>query len=248
MEAADDPNRPLSQLSIAAIVCAIGGVALPCCPVFPLLAVVLGFVARSRIRRGAEVRGAGLALAAMLLGGLGLLGQGLAFDWMAGRFQEQVESRSIDRVERLMAAATAQDLEATLEAWPRRHGGRADDIIAFAGEAQSRYGPFESISVSGWTYGGDFGEPDLLAAAVWRFRDRDLTGTFRMLLVPGTSLADPYPTPVPIELLIADEKLGDLRIGDEAESDIGDEALGPAGDAAEGDDVESSASALDSPG
>ena len=68
MEAADDPNRPLSQLSIAAIVCAIGGVALPCCPVFPLLAVVLGFVARSRIRRGAEVRGAGLALAAMLLG------------------------------------------------------------------------------------------------------------------------------------------------------------------------------------
>jgi hypothetical protein len=66
--------------------------------------------------------------------------------------------------------------------------------------------------------------------------------------VPGTSLADPYPTPVPIELLIADEKLGDLRIGDEAESDIGDEALGPAGDAAEGDAVESAASALDLPG
>jgi hypothetical protein len=213
MDAAADPNRPLSQLSIAALVCAIGGVALPCCPVFPLLAVVLGFVARSRIRRGVPVRGAGLALAAMVLGGVGLLAQGLAFDWMAGRFQGEVESRSLDRMERLMAAATAADRDATLAAWPRRHGGRVDESIAFAAEAIARYGPFESISVSGWTYGGDFGEPDVLAATVWRFRDRDLTGTFRMRLVPGTSLADPYPTPVPLELLIADETLGDLRVG-----------------------------------
>lgn len=212
MNAAED-RRPLSQISIAALVCAIGGVALPCCPVFPLLAVVLGFASRSRIRRGVPVRGAGMALAAMVLGGLGLLGQGLAFDWLAGRFQEEVESRSLERMERLMEAAIAEDPEGVLEAWPRLHGGRPQEVLDFVAESQSRYGPFESVSVSGWTYGGDFGEPDLLAAALWRFRDRDLTGTFRMRLVPGTSLVDPYPTPVPLKLLIADDRLGDLRLG-----------------------------------
>lgn len=234
MDHAADPNRPLSQLSIASIVCAIGGVALPCCPVFPLLAIVFGFVARSRIRRGVPVRGAGLALTAMVLGGVGLLVQGLAFDWMASRFQSEVETRSLDRVERLVRAASVGDAGAVAEAWPRRHGGRGDEVIAFGTEATRRYGPFESISVSGWTYGGDFGEPDVLAATVWRFRDRDLTGTFRMRLVPGTSLADPYPTPVPLELLIADETLGDLRVGDGPRPrDATSSGVGTASDASE---------------
>lgn len=236
MDAAAQDRRPLSQISIAALVCAIGGVALPCCPVFPLLAVVLGFASRSRIRRGAPVRGAGMALAAMVLGGLGLFGQGLAFDWMAGRFQEEVESRSLERVERLMMAAAAEDADGVLEAWPSMHGGRVPEVFAFIEEARSRYGPFESISVSGWTYGGDFGEPDLLAAALWRFRDRDLIGTFRMLLVPGTSLSDLYPTPVPISLLIADDTLGDLRLGTGLQSDVAATEESPAAIPANGSD------------
>lgn len=235
MEPEAPQDRPLSQVSIAALVCAIGGVAVPCCPLFPMLAIVLGLVARSRIRRGAAVRGGRMAVAAMVLGGVGLVGQGVAFDWLAGRFQTEVQTRSLQRIEELMRAAAAADVAGTLEVWPRVHGGRPDEVIAFADAAESRYGPFESVSVSTWTYGGEFGEPDVRAAALWRFRDRDLIGVFRMRLVPGTSLANPYPSPVPMELLISDEgPEGDLSVGEIESGDAPEAESGPAADARPG--------------
>ena len=59
-------ERPLSQLALAGLVVGIGGVAIPCCPLMPMVAVVLGYLAHRRIRLGAKVRGAKIAIAAML--------------------------------------------------------------------------------------------------------------------------------------------------------------------------------------
>jgi hypothetical protein len=47
---------------------------------------------------------------------------------------------------------------------------------------------------------------------VWDFESRRLTGSFRMELVPGTTLSDPFPRPRPAELVISDDRLGDLRV------------------------------------
>lgn len=202
--------NPLSQLALAGLVVGIGGVAIPCCPLMPLVAVVLGFVAHRRIRLGAPVRGSGIALAAMLLGGAGLLVQGLAIDWFSARYRSEVESRSEANIDAVMRASQAGDLAAIAEAWGSR--GSAEALRRTGRESLERYGAFKGVSVVKWTYGGGLGETDLVAAVVWEFESRSLTGSFRMDLVPGTTLSDPYPRPRAAELVISDDRFGDLRV------------------------------------
>ncbi|MGA1057535.1 MAG: DUF4190 domain-containing protein [Phycisphaerales bacterium] len=202
--------NPLSQLALAGLVVGIGGVAIPCCPLMPLVAVVLGFLAHRRIRLGAPVRGSGIALAAMLLGGAGLLVQGLAIDWFSAKYRSEVESRSEVNIDAVMQAAQGGDLSAIAEAWGSR--GSAEALRRVGSDSLERYGAFKGVSVVKWTYGGGLGESDLVAAVVWEFESRSLTGSFRMELVPGTTLSDPFPRPRAAELVISDDRFGDLRV------------------------------------
>ena len=206
----DAPARPLSQLALAGLVVGIGGVAIPCCPLMPMVAVVLGYLAHRRIRLGARVRGAKIAIAAMLLGGAGLLLQGIAIDWFSAKYRSEVESRSEATIDGLLRAAQAGEAAAIVEAW----GGRdqTSALRELGGETLERYGPFKAVSVVKWTYGGGLGDADLIAAVVWEFESRRLTGSFRMELVPGTSISDPFPWPRPAEVVISDDRLGDLRV------------------------------------
>ena len=206
----DAPAWPLSQLALAGLVVGIGGVAIPCCPLMPMVAVVLGYLAHRRIRLGARVRGAKIAIAAMLLGGAGLLLQGIAIDWFSAKYRSEVESRSETTIDGLLRAAQAGEAAAIVEAW----GGRdqTSALREFGAEALDRYGAFKAVSVVKWTYGGGLGDADLIAAVVWEFESRRLTGSFRMELVPGTSISDPFPRPRPAEVVISDDRLGDLRV------------------------------------
>lgn len=206
----DAAERPLSQLALAGLVVGIGGVAIPCCPLMPMAAVVLGYLAHRRIRLGAKVRGAKIAIAAMLLGGAGLLLQGIAIDWFSAKYRSEVESRSEATIDGLLRAAQAGESEAIVEAWGGRE--RTSMLRAVGAETLERYGPFKGVSVVKWTYGGGLGDADLIAAVVWEFESRRLTGSFRMELVPGTTISDPFPRPRPAEVLISDDRLGDLRV------------------------------------
>lgn len=192
------------------MVVGIGGVAIPCCPPMPLAAVVLGYLAHRRIRLGAPVRGAKIAVAAMLLGGVGLLVQGLAIDWFSAKYRSEVETRSEAAIDAVMRAAQAGDVAAIVENWGGR--GATAALRRVGTETLERYGAFKAVSIVKWTYGGGLGESDLTAAVVWDFESRSLTGSFRMELVPGTTLSDPFPRPRPAELVISDDRLGDLRV------------------------------------
>lgn len=204
------PARPLSQLAVAGLVVGIGGVAIPCCPLMPMVAVVLGYLAHRRIRLGAGVRGAKIAVAAMLLGGAGLLVQGFAIDWFSAKYRSEVESRSEAIVDSVMRAAQTDDAAAISAAWGGRD--RTPALRELGAATLDRYGAFKGVSVVRWTYGGGVGEADLVAAAVWAFESRSLTGSFRMELVPGSSISDPFPRPRPCELVISDDRFGDLRV------------------------------------
>jgi hypothetical protein len=206
----ENDAKPLSQLALAGLVVGIGGVAIPCCPLMPIVAVVLGYLAHRRIRLGASVRGSGIALAAMLLGGAGLLVQGLAVDWFSAKYRSEVESRSEANIDAVMRASQTGDLAAIAEAWGSR--GAAEALRRVGSESLERYGAFKGVSVVKWTYGGGLEESDLVAAVVWEFESRSLTGSFRMELVPGTTLSDPFPRPRASELVISDDRFGDLRV------------------------------------
>lgn len=222
----DGDRRPLSQMALAGLVVGIGGVAIPCCPLMPVAAVLLGFLAHRKIRAG-TVRGARLALAAMLLGGAGLLVQGLAIDWFSNRYRAEVESRSEARIDAVLRAAQSNEVEAIAEAWGSR--GSLGDLRSLGAATLDRYGAFKGASVVKWTYGSGLSQPDLTAAVVWEFERRSLTGSFRMELIPGTSLGDPFPSPRPAEIVISDDRGGDLRIGGEPSEDGP-----PGGDPADG--------------
>ena len=208
-------ERPLSQLALAGLVVGIGGVAIPCCPLMPMVAVVLGYLAHRRIRLGAKVRGAKIAIAAMLLGGAGLLLQGLVIDWFSAKYRSEVESRSETTIDELLRAAQAEDVAAIATAWGGR--GQTSALRDLGSETLERYGAFKWVSVVKWTYGGGLGDADLVAAVVWEFETRRLTGSFRMELVPGRSISDPFPQPRPAELVISDDRLGELRVPSVAE-------------------------------
>ncbi|MFZ9691554.1 MAG: DUF4190 domain-containing protein [Phycisphaerales bacterium] len=203
-------DRPLSQLALAGLVVGIGGIAIPCCPLMPIVAVVLGYLAHRRIRLGAPVRGLKLAVAAMLLGGAGLLVQGIAIDWFSAKYRSEVESRSESSIDAVMRASQDGDGDAIAEHWGGR--GSTAALRRLGAETLERYGTFKGVSVVKWTYGGGLGDSDLTAAVVWDFESRRLTGSFRMELVPGTTLSDPFPRPRPAELVISDDRLGDLRV------------------------------------
>ena len=200
----------MSQCAIAGFATGLLGLVVPCCPVIPVVAMVLGWVARGRIRRDPNLGGGRLALAAMLLGGAGMLLQGLVIDWFTNRFRETVELRSEAAIDALMRSATEADAEGVQANWGE--SSSVAEVLELGGIARDRYGWFRGISVVGWTYGGGFAEPDVEAAVIWNFEGRDLTGSFRMRLVPGTTISDPFPTPMPIELLIADDREGPLQV------------------------------------
>lgn len=202
-----------SQLAIAALVVGAVGVLLPCCPLVPTVAVILGWVARRRIRLDASLSGARMALIAIVLGAVGLVGQGLLFDWFSNRFREEVETRSERIAADLMTTATLDSEAPVPSSWSAVAGPEGRSLRSLGRTARGRYGAFLGLSVVDWTYAGDVGSPDLTAAVIWRFEQRELTGSVRMLLRPSTNLADPYPAPEPLEVVIADERLGDLRLG-----------------------------------
>lgn len=214
METRDGPTTTVpSQLAIAAVVVGAVGVLLPCCPLVPAVAVILGWIARRRIRLDPGLSGGRMALVAMVLGAVGLIGQGLLFDWFSKRFREEVESRSEQVAEELMTSATLESAPPVPASWGEVAGPDGGPLRELGRTARERYGAFLGLSVVDWTYAGDVGSPDLTAAVIWRFEQRELTGSVRVLLRPSTNLADPYPFPEPLELVIADERLGDLRLG-----------------------------------
>jgi hypothetical protein len=190
-------------------------VLLPCCPVAPIAAVVLGLVARVRIRRSGGALGGGrLAIAAIALGAAGLLGQALLLQWLSGRVESGVRGRVVELAERVVEAGAGGDRGAVAEIWgPMADPQWVEESMRLAAEATGRYGRLRGVSLVDLRLEGAPGEAGGVAAVIWHFESRSLTGGLEFRLGAIVPQQGWLPGVSPRRIVVADSREGDLSAG-----------------------------------
>ncbi len=183
----EDPGeRPrTSGMAITALVLSILGI-VPCCgAITAVIGVILGIVGVATIRVGSNVRGRGLAMAAILIGLIFLIVQVAAGVWMYRTFSGPI----MEGPSPALRAAAADDPMA-FRATFRGAGATATDeeVEAFFNELESRYGDFVSAQ-----YIGDRQQP---GQPVY-------TGLYRVTFTNAT-------VEMEADLVIVDEDTGEL--------------------------------------
>lgn len=206
---------PTSHLAIAGLAVGTVGVLLPCCPVAPIAAVVLGVLARIGIRRaGGAVGGGRLAIVAILLGAGGMLGQVLLLQWVSGAVESALRDRVTGLAERLIEAAADGDRDAVAQAWGAWADPQwVDETMALAAEAVGRCGPFRGVSLVDLRLEGAAGEAGGVAAVIWRFEGRSLPGSVEFRLGAIVPQEGWIPSVSPRRIVVSDSREGDLEAG-----------------------------------
>ncbi len=196
------------------MVLGIAGLLLPCCPLVPLAGLVLGAVARANIRRRAGALGGGrLALAGLLLGAAGLLGQMLLLQSFASHLERSIEEACGRIATEAWRAAESGDAAAaaTAAGWPWQDPAIAA-MLADAAEADRRYGGFRHVLLSEFRIEQGPDGPTAAASSVWQFERRRLVGRIGWEIGPEVDLGTMAPKVRLRSLLISDPREGDLEV------------------------------------
>lgn len=201
-----------SQPAIASFACGAIGVLLPCCPIFPFAAMVLGMVARVRLRARA-MRGRRLAIAGIVLGATGLLGQLWLLRTVAAHLDRSLRSEAVRVAEEAWRAASAGDaaaasLAAGWEAWDPA----LPALLEVAAEASRRHGELRHLLLAEFRVDSGEASPTAGASVTWQFERRRLVGSIRWRIGPELDLQSLQPKIRLESLLVSDAREGDLEL------------------------------------
>jgi len=199
---------PRSRMSIAAIACS----AVACCPPASALGIGLAVVALLRIARSpVPMRGRGLALAALAIGGVSLIGQTVVIQWYDTVYRERLQSSMVEDLELAIGASVRGDARIVEQLWdettvvPSR-----SEIIAFGESLRDRYGALRAVTIIRHQTVGTLTAPAMEVAITITFEKRSLVGSAKFSLVPVPG--SPHPRTRIRAIDIEDSQGGDLRL------------------------------------
>ncbi len=191
-----------------------------CCPVVPqILAVTLGFMALSRIRAaqaggGPPIGGRRLAIAGILVGGIGLLLQAVALERIGVAVRETFDRDLRDGVAAILAASDEPTARAALGSISSGSSISAAEVLAFSEAARRRFGDPDGVSVISQLPTGNAFRQEVTSAVVFGFRRdgrrAERTGSVTAEVV--TPFGRILPTLRVLEISIAGGEAGDLRL------------------------------------
>jgi hypothetical protein len=169
-------------------------------------------VARVRMRVRA-MSGRRLAIAGIVLGAAGLLGQLWLLRTVAARFDRSLRSEAVRVAEEAWRAASAGDavaasLAAGWEAWDPA----SPALLEVAAEASRRHGDLRHLLLAEFRVDLAEGSPIAGASVNWQFERRRLVGSIRWRIGPELDLQSLEPRIRLESLLISDAREGDLEV------------------------------------
>lgn len=214
----DRTDRPApTPLSIASLVSGL----VVCCPIVPqVVAVTLGAMALSRIRAaeaagGRPIGGRRLAIAGIILGGLGLVFQAFAAERLAISVREAFDRDLREGVGAVLAATDDASSRIAIGSVSASSAVSAADIRDFAETCRRRFGQPDGVSIVSQVPTGDAFRQEVTAAVVFGFRleggRRERTGSVTAEIVTGFDRF--LPSLRIVEISIGGGPEGDLRLG-----------------------------------
>jgi hypothetical protein len=201
---------PLSRLALVSFVLSL----LTCLP-FAMAGIITGAIASHRIRTSqGRLRGLPLALAAMIIGAVMMIGQAVLMEWTAGEFMSRNDAAVRTLTAEVFEAIDEDRARSVERGWSvdaTDRAGRAA-ILSFASEARDRYGLLRSVELIGTeAEGRDFARQVVTSAVVYRFEQAERTGSVRTVLTAEAGSF--FPRARLVEIVVEDRERGDLRVG-----------------------------------
>ncbi|NNM26707.1 MAG: DUF4190 domain-containing protein [Phycisphaerales bacterium] len=197
-------------LAITALVLAL----VPCCPLTGLVGAMLGFTAYRRAVReeaaGGQDRGRRLALAAMVIGGMGAVISTLTWNHLLLVTDEAQESMMTHQIRRIVAPEPDDDT-ALAEVWEDDAATPPEaERDAFADAVAARFGALDRITIVSTARTGSFFDPAIEAACVFHCERASPTGAVRFRV--HARLGEPLDFRI-VKLTIDGGERGDLILG-----------------------------------
>jgi len=178
------PQPPVSRQAVAAIVCA----ALVCCPfVTSFVAIILGVRAIRAIHAsGGALVGLGLARTAVVIGTASIVVQFFALRQITDLLDHHLEREARRAVE----ATFASPEKAAAESWlyDGRRRRLANELMTLVSEAETRYGPFQSVSLTTPLEPASDNSYERIATLTLRFERASRIGGARFALRQGSGV------------------------------------------------------------
>jgi len=164
----------MSRLAIAAFASS----SIVCLPPASALGIGLAIVALIRHARSpTPTRGRALALAAMVLGGVGLIGQALVMQWHHEVYHAGLDAAMVATLESAIVASVDGDATQVRQMWSASVGRPSVEAVAeFGALIDERYGRVRAVSIVGRRPGRVGLTPTLEVGVTLTFERRTLVG------------------------------------------------------------------------
>ncbi len=199
------PPEGRSTLAVAALVAAC----LVCCPFSGAVSFILAWSALRRIRLSeGRLGGRRIALAAMTIGSVSLIGWYVLISWHGARQQVVMESMFAEAVQ-VTLDATPETRTLWLDSWPPMDAAQRESLLAFATTARQRYGRLLSVTVENIEVGGTQDPSRFDAALFLEFEQGRRPGAARLRASLSPTLS--YTSGELLRLVIIDQQSGEMR-------------------------------------